>query len=331
MLIMVARILAYPLRSKRATTTSVWLLRLLFLMGFGVPWVGCARLVPLKPQAIPVGYPYQSERLNDGQPQIQRGTRRPIIDGVGWVVGIPSKLLLWDRRVDNHHISDETETQLAAYLSTNDLSNVQVRINQYHPWDDWRRLFRNDNVGLGWRCTVGAISVLGETVLPGRIIGGDHFNPYTNTIHLYSDVPAVALHEGGHAKDFARRRWPGTYGVLYLLPVVPLHHERVATNDVLAYLEENGSSQDQAAARRILYPAYATYVGGAAGQFFVPWSTPLYYSSVIAGHAIGRYSANQLLEESGPVPSPALIGAELQPETMYHPASQNTFSSSKYH
>ena len=180
---------------------------------------GCRALPPL---AIDATQLYDSPRLIDDQPQIQRGEPRKVIDTVGWIWGIPSKLLLWDRRVDSHHISAETEVAIADYLEYNQLSSVRVRLNQYRPGEDWRRLTRNQSVGAGWRYTFGALSVLGETLIPGRVFGGDHFNPFTNTVHIYSDVPAIALHEGAHAKDFARRRWKGTYAAVYMLPIVPL-------------------------------------------------------------------------------------------------------------
>lgn len=280
---------------------------------------GCARWAPLRPRSIPAHPVYQSQRLLDNQPQIQRGQRRPIIDGIGWVIGIPSKLLLWNRRVENHNISQDTEQSIARYLEHNGLSTVRVRLNQYHPLDDWRRLVRNDSVGAGWRYTFGAISVLGETIFPGRLIGGDHFNPYTNTVHIYSDVPAIAVHEAGHSKDFARRYWKGTYAAVYLLPIVPLYHESIASGDALAYIDEHESIEQQASARKILYPAYATYVGGAAGTVFPSVSTPLYYGSVIAGHAAGRYQARQVMNQpgTGPVPTPpsaenqAIIGSQV--------------------
>lgn len=286
--------------------------------------LGCSRLAPLRPRSIPRTPLYQSENLRDGQAQIQRGKRRPIIDGIGWVIGIPDKILLWNCRIDNHNISEQTEHAVASYLEANGLTSTRVRLNQYHPWDDWKRLVRNDSVGFGWRYTVGALSVLGETIFPGRLIGGDHYNPFSNTIHIYSDVPAVALHEAGHAKDFARRRWPGTYGVLYMLPMVPLYHESVATNDVLAYLQENGSFQEQADARKILYPAYATYVGNAAGYVIPTLGTPLYYGSVVGGHVLGRYSAYNVINGpgTGPIPTPQCAQGPL--ETACQPASQTT-------
>ncbi|MBX3423991.1 MAG: hypothetical protein KF752_20730 [Pirellulaceae bacterium] len=258
-----------------------------------VSGLGCT---PITPRPIRATRVYQSPRMVSDQPQIQRGQRRPIIDGVGWLVGIPGKILLWDRRVDNHSIGAETEQSIAQYIAVNDLSTVRVRLNQYRPLEDWERLIRNDSTGVLWRLTFGTVSVLGETLLPGRIFGGDHYNPYTDTIHLYSDIPAIALHEGGHAKDFARRRWKGTYAFAYALPVVPLYHESIASSDVLAYLEAHGTTADQAAAARILYPAYGTYVGNAAGTFAPSYGGLLYYGSLIAGHALGRSKARQLLQ-----------------------------------
>lgn len=254
---------------------------------------GCRALPPL---AIDAPQFYDSPRLIDDQPQIQRGEPRKVIDTVGWVWGIPSKLLLWDRRVDNHNIGAETELAIADYLETNQLSSVRVRLNQYRPGEDWRRLTRNQSVGAGWRYTFGALSVLGETLIPGRIFGGDHFNPFTNTVHIYSDIPAIALHEGAHAKDFARRRWKGTYAAVYILPIVPLYHESIASRDVVAYLEAHGTREEQAAAQRILIPAYGTYAGSAGGYALPRYSFPLYYGSVLTGHFWGRYQARQIMQ-----------------------------------
>lgn len=249
--------------------------------------------------------------------QIERGQRRPVVDGVGWVVGIPDKILLWNRRVANHDISGETEQAVADYLARNELTTVQVRLNQYAPGKDWRRLVANKSVGWGWRYSLGTLSWLGETLFPGRLIGGDHYNPFTNTIHLYSDVPAVALHEAGHAKDFAGRYYKGTYAVGYLLPVTPLWYEGVATNDALSYLRAEGSLEDEQAADRILYPAYGTYLGNAVSTF-APASlgTPIYFAGVITGHIAGRLQATRLSQsraestepasDSAPSPEPSL-------------------------
>ncbi|MCU0706718.1 MAG: hypothetical protein MUF23_00340 [Pirellula sp.] len=244
---------------------------------------------------------------------IERGSNRPILDAVGWVIGIPSKILLWNINVDNHHITDETEVAIREYLAANELGHVKVRLNQYRPLDDWRRLTANESVAWPWRYSFGAISVLGETLLPGRLLGGDHFNPYTNTIHLYSDVPTIALHEGAHAKDFARREYPGTYAALYVLPIVPLYHESVATSDVMAYVEAMGSEELAREAHHVLYPAYGTYVGGALGFVFPPVSAPLYYGSVLGGHVAGRVKSRRIAKlpmDSAPTLSTPILSTQ---------------------
>jgi len=240
---------------------------------------------------------------------IERGRPRKVIDGIGWVFGIPSKIVLWDRRVENHAVGPETEAAIRGYLDDEGLDHVKVRLNQYAPLADWQRLRKNRTVGWPLRYTIGTLSVASEAVFAGRLFGGDHYNPWTNTIHLYSDVPAIALHEGGHARDFARRDWPGLYAVAFGLPITALYPEAIATGEALAYLEsrpdipERDDAPDDdgtpggprrpepglAEARRILYPAYGTYVGNAAGGAMgMTVGLPVYAGAVVAGHVTGR-------------------------------------------
>ncbi len=274
-------------QSKRV---AILLVGMLALMCVGT--TGCRMLEPKSIVMERVNLP--SDLLREGELQIERGKRRPVIDGFGWVWGIPSKVLLWNRRVENHNISAETEYSLAQYLSMNQLDEVKVRVNQYRPLDDWKRLTRNKSVAWPWRYTFGAVTVLGETLVPGRLFGGDHYNPYTATIHLYSDVPSIALHEGAHAKDFARREYPGTYAAVYALPIVPLWHESIATRDVLAYADYQNDIRLRREACHVLFPAYGTYVGGALGTVIPGYSTPLYIGSVVGGHVAGRQMAPPL-------------------------------------
>jgi hypothetical protein len=149
------------------------------------------------------------------------------------------------------------------------------------------------------------------TILPGRVFGGDNYNPFTNTISLYSDLPAVALHEGGHAKDFAEKTYRGTYAAIGILPLVSLWFEGRATSDALGYLEANKNMCGKKDAYKILYPAYGTYVGGEALQIasiFTPVNELLSLVLVIPGHIIGRYQAAQIecpvQPEAEPTPAP---------------------------
>jgi hypothetical protein len=250
---------------------------------------------PLQPRPIGVVRNNLPNNLTrDGELQVERGVPRPVIDATGWIFGIPSKLMFWNRKIENHSISTETEVALTEYLKANGLDEVKVRLNQYRPLDDWSRLTRNQSIAWPWRYTFGTVSLLGETFLPGRLFGGDHFNPYTSTIHLYSDLPSIALHEGAHAKDFSNHRFPGTYAALYTLPLVPLWHEREATNDVLSYADWKNDDSLRHEVREVLYPAYGTYVGNAAGYGLPKYSLPVYAAGVIAGHALGRWESSNI-------------------------------------
>ena len=245
----------------------------------------------LAPREIVVDRPIAAPELVEltRAAPIERGKPRKVLDGAGWVLGIPSKVILWDRRVENHRVSATTEGTIAGYLADNRLDHVKVRINQYAPLEDWRRLRKNRTVGWPLRYTIGTLSVASEAIFPGRLLGGDHYNPWTATIHLYSDVPAIAIHEGGHAKDFARRRWPGLYAVAFGLPISELYPEAIATGDALAYAAELNDEELVAEGHRILYPAYGTYLGGAAGEAAgMTIGLPFYAGAVVAGHVAGR-------------------------------------------
>ena len=136
----------------------------------------------------------------------------------------------------------------------------------------------------------------GRGRLPGQAARRRSLQP---TIHLYSDVPAIAIHEGGHAKDFARREWPGLYAVAFGLPITVLYPEAIATGDALAYAERHDEEALVTEGHRILYPAYGTYIGGAAGQAVgMTIGLPIYAGAVVAGHVAGRLPTEDVSEDA---------------------------------
>lgn len=225
-------------------------------------------------------------------PQIEYGKPNALLDASDWIWpgSLLSKLMLWDRRVDSHDISGKTVQTLQQYLKANQLDSVKVRINQYNPSGEFSRLKRNKGVSPGWRYTAGLISWAGYTLLPGRFFGGDNYNPYTNTINLYSDIDVVSLHEGGHAKDTMSRNYPGTYSFVYAIPLVPLYHEKQATDDALSYARTTASFELEYEGYKKLYPAYGTYLGGASA--FLTTGEPLStLAGALLGHLVGRAKA----------------------------------------
>lgn len=234
-------------------------------------------------------------------PQVERGQPRKFVDGVGWVFGIPEKVLLWDRRAENHQVSAETEESIVKYMAANGLESTKVRINQYAPGDEWRRLAANKNVGAGWRYTFGALRTLGYTVLPGRLVGNDGYNPYTDTVSIYSDIPALAMEQAGHAKVIHGQSQPGTYATVFSLPVLALFPEKRAKDDVLEYIAWEGGPAAEATAMRTLYPQYGSEIGGQAGAF-VPGLDPLLtLAGAGVGHVAGWYESRGLDEKAAQV------------------------------
>ncbi len=252
-------------------------------------------------------------KLAEGESQVERGAPHGFLDWVGHnIVSLPSKIILWNWDVANHNISAETEETIMKYLSENDLHNVKVRLNAYAPGAEWGRLFRNKSVSPVWRYTLGVISVSFYTILPERffagLIGGDHYNPFTNTINLYSDHPAIALHEAAHAKDFASQKDKGLYAAARLLPIVPLIQESKATSDALGYLIDKEVPDEQRKAYEILYPAYGTYIFG-AGLFGAAYDyVPIDYCvklaangvGILLGHACGRARSDEIKKRENP-------------------------------
>lgn len=221
-------------------------------------------------------------------PQVETGQPNVVIDGVGWVIGIPKKVVLWNLKADNHDVSPETGQAVANYLNRNGMDSTKVRLNQYNPADEWRRLRANDRVSPGWRYTFGAITWAGETILPGRIFGGDYYNPFTDTVNIYSDIPGIAIHEGAYAVDNHHRAYPGTYGALQYMAPFNLGHEWNAVERSMNYVATYGNGAEYAAARKTIHPLAGYRFGSGVGSI-VSGAAPIgAIAGAVAGHVTGR-------------------------------------------
>ena len=193
---------------------------------------------------------------------VEYGAKRPILDTAGWIFGVPRKLMMWDSRVDNHDVTADTVDEVASYIATRGLDGVKVRVNQWDPIGEWRRLVGNKRIAPGWRYTLGTLHQIRYVFVPGRLFGRDTYNPYTNTVSLYSDVPAMGLVESAYATDVQTRKRPGTYAAVQSLPLASLWHETIATDEVIRYVSLYGTPDEIAETRKILYARYGAEVGG---------------------------------------------------------------------
>jgi hypothetical protein len=236
--------------------------------------------------------------LKPGESQIVRGRRAPVIDAVGWIVGLPAKIIFLNHHVSNHDISPETELSIKQYLACNGMEKTKVRINEYDPGGEWHRLVDNKSVGAPIRYTVGTLSVVGYTLLPGRIFGWDEYNPFTNTINIYSDDSAIAVLQGGRAKDFAQREYKGTYAVARIVPGVGVWQDYKASNDAISYICENGNTESKKEGYRTIYPTFAF---SATEPFSSLTSVPLVLPALAVGHVAGQVKAASIEEKEDPI------------------------------
>ena len=92
---------------------------------------GCAVATPYVPQG--------------GAPTISRGQPIPPVDALGNVFGLLSKLILFNWKVDNHAISQETESSLVAYLNSQNsmTEGTHFNLNEYARGRALSRLVHN--------------------------------------------------------------------------------------------------------------------------------------------------------------------------------------------
>ena len=216
------------------------------------------------------------------------GRPNKLVDSAGWIVGIPRKVLLWDRRVDNHDVGDETTQTMASFAQLHELEGLCVRVNQYDPLDEFSRLRTNQTVAPGWRYTFGTMRLITYTLVPGRVFGGDQYNPYTNSVYIYSDVPALAVEAAAYAKDVQTRSLPGTYAAVNELPFVSIWHETVNVRDAAAFMKSHGTDQQKTDGLRVLHANYGSTLAIATGAGPVAQ-----VGAAVAGQITGRFHASR--------------------------------------
>ena len=125
-----------------------------------VSLAGCATTVPYVGQG-----PY---------PQISRGQPIPPLDALANVLGLPSKLLLWNWKVERHSISEQTEQYLVRYIAWPyaHVEDTHFSLNEYNPVRDLGRLIHNHKVAWPYRLLLGLPGMLVfDVLLPGRLFG----------------------------------------------------------------------------------------------------------------------------------------------------------------
>lgn len=255
----------------------------LFLRGIAlwlvsaVSFSGCASIIK---------QPYSG--TNPNNPQFERGISVPPLDMFGDLLSKLPQLLFWDRRYGNHQITPRTEQKLEEFLTYYKIKDVRVRLNQWAPHKEIARLVKNPHIAWPYKILYFPSTLITSSLarpFSGFLIS-DYYDPGSNTIHIFSDDPAIVLHEAGHALDFARAEYKGTYALARIAPGVNLFQEGIATSEAMYYLEDKGDYEELIRSYKILYPAYATYAVA-----YISAAPPAYIGAILLGHWIGRSAA----------------------------------------
>ena len=177
------------------------------------------------------------------------------------------------------------------------LTDVKVRMNQYDPVGEWKRLVANKSIHPAFKYTVGTFAGIKYTMLPGRLFGADEYNPFTNSISLYSDRASIALREGAHAKQAIEATYPGAWAASTYIPAGASIQSGPAIREVLTYSKQTGQQALERETYLVLFPAYGAHIGGSATLFLdtsVGQATQGAFALV--GHAVGRTMAFRVSE-----------------------------------
>ncbi len=136
------------------------------------------------------------------------------------------------------------------------------------------------------------------TLTPGRLFGADEYNPFTNTISLYSDRTSIALREGARAKQNLEATYPGLWAASNYLPGSPLWIDMPAIREVLAYSQQTQQHSLERETYLVLFPAFGARMGSSA-TFFLDASVGQVAQGGFAliGHAVGRTMAFRASED----------------------------------
>ena len=93
----------------------------------------------------------------------------------------------------------ETLAKRMSSGNVDQLQDVHVNLGGGRVWNDVVRTWNNSRLNP-------LLRVLGTAVVPfsdftSSLTRSDHYNPFSNTVTLYSDSPAILTHELGHAID----------------------------------------------------------------------------------------------------------------------------------
>lgn len=158
------------------------------------------------------------------------------------------------------------------------LKNVTIRHGGGNLVEDYKNIWNNKKTFLPQKLLDSIVHPL--VYAQTNISRADHYNPATNTANIWNKVPAISMHELGHAVDFNKKKDLNSklYNASFELTGRGLQNLKIPglreLNPMTQWAETQANKnvfkatpkeEDKSELRRRLWPARGTYVGGALG------------------------------------------------------------------
>ena len=166
---------------------------------------------------------------------------RPISETIGRLSSIPTAIMIGST-APLGRTANITDPEMAAVLSDlkydEALAGTHVSFGDTYPAESLSRVWNNRKIGL-------LSKMLGTAAIPindllAQVQRMDNYNPYSDTVTMFSSDPAILRHELGHAQDFASRSYPIPYYMLrQKVPLLDLYQEGVASVKAVDHLADN--------------------------------------------------------------------------------------------
>jgi len=221
----------------------------------------------------------------------------PLCRVASYALNVPFKALFLSTKIGALP-REEAQKAVKAYLETSDLESAVVRMGHSRVGEDLKRLFFDKNVRKS-RSFIGRLlfglprTLLGS--LATKLLRLDDYNPFTNTVHIYSNVQALARKQLARAKFFQDKKMPTLHALAGYVPHLNIHQDYKVGRIAREAAPENERSQTG----RYLVPDYALGLGAlasagllaagltSAGLLAIP-------VAVAAGHILGNgYNAGK--------------------------------------
>lgn len=230
----------------------------------------------------------------DDRVVVKRGTLSKTHKWVAAVVQFPGP---WLRRYSKHPERfdwDAVAEQTAAYLEQHGQTDVIVLVNDHDPAADWRRLRENHSVSPIARYSLGAFDWTARVLLPPRVWGYSHFDPFSNSLYLGSDSVPMAMYQAAFAARAARAKNPAAVSAVGSLPLLGIWHQRRCTQDLVAYAQDKNDWGLERDVYEVVYPEIGAEHAGPA-RYLIPvwWAGP---AVRLGGATVGRIAGWSVIQ-----------------------------------